>query len=417
MIIKFRNRLIALTCFLLFLGVGAIFLLRHSIQKPFGIILFIGDGMSPGIVTATRLYQGGADNRLALEEFPQSALTRTYANDFAVPDAASAATALATGAHVNNRSIAINPDGKPLASLLEEAVSQHRAVGLISNGSLVDPTAAAFYAKSFNAYDAANNATQLSHHPAIDLLLGGGRRFFSSDKLTGQVTQPELINNLTQQGTTLVTSMEELSSIPSWKSGPILGLLAEQELPFSREENTEVTHPSLSDLVKQSIERLQHCLHGYFLVVDDALIAKAASANNAEQLFGEMISFDQALSTARQYAGPNALIIVTGKQNLGGLKMNGYPFRNDKGVGVLGVNAQGTPSITWSTGPGHNMSSTSGTGEEKENSILAEPTAFSTPAALGVAEDTITMATGPGSESIHGFIDLTAIHDVIKQAL
>lgn len=418
MIIKFRNRLIALTCFLLFLGVGAIFLLRHSIQKPFGIILFIGDGMSPGMLTATRLYQGGADNRLTLEEFPQSALTRTYANDFAVSDAASAATALSTGEHVNNRSIAMDPYGKPLTSLLEEAAAEHRMVGLISNGSLMNPTAAAFYGKSLNAYDDTNNATQLSNHANIDLLLGGGRKYFSFDKSAGQPTPSELLNNLKHQGTTLVNSLEELSTIPKWKSGPILGLLADDELPFSNEENTEAAQPSLSELVKQSIERLQHCRHGYFLVVDDALIAKAASSNNAEQVFREIISFDQALSTAYQYAGPNTLIIVTGKQNLGGLRMNGYPFRNDKGVAVLGVNAQGTSSITWSTGPGHNIGSPSSSGESKENaSILAEPTAFSSPSALGVAEDTITVATGPYSEQIHGFIDLTAIHDLIKHVL
>jgi hypothetical protein len=94
--------------------------------------------------------------------------------------------------------------------------------------------------------------------------------------------------------------------------------------------------------------------------------------------------------------------------------MSGTPFRNDKGVAVLGLNAQGAPSITWSSGPGNNISYEA----NKENSsILAEPTSFNTPLALGVATDTITLGSGPGSEQIHGFIDLTTVHDVIKKEL
>lgn len=418
MIIKFRNRLIALACFLLFLGIGGIFLLQHSIQKPFGIILFIGDGMSPSILTAARLYQGGADNRLTLETLPQSALTRTYANDFAVPDAASAATALATGERVNNENIAIDPHGKQLVSLLEEASAHHRAVGLVSNGALVDTTAAAFYAKSLHAQDATANALQLSDHPTIDLLLGGGRKYFSSDDSIKSASQPDVLSKLTQKGVLLVNSMEELTNIPKWKSAPVLGLFADDDFSFVNEENYNTTQPSLSELVKQAIERLQHCRHGYLLVVDDALIAKAASQNNGEQLLHEILSFDQSIAVARQYAGPNTLLLVTGKENLGGFKMNGYPFRNDKGVAVLGMNAQGTPAITWATGPGHNIGSTNGLDGNKETtSILAEPTAYSYPSALGVAEDTITMGAGPRSEAIHGFIDLSTIHHLIREAL
>ncbi len=379
--------------------------------------------MSSSVLTATRLYQGGADNRLALEDFPESALTRTYGNDFAVPDSASAATALATGERVNNQSLAIDIHGKPLKSLLEEASEEHRAVGIISNGALTDATAAAFYAKSLNAQDSTNNALQLANHPTIDLLLGGGRKYFTNTnipqeplKRASEQDSSDLLNKLTHQGTTVVNSMEELSAIPSWKSAPILGLFAEEDFSFSNEEKPEASQPSLPQLVQEAIERLQHCRHGYFLVVDDALIAKAASQNNAEQLFHEIGFFDQAVAIARQYAGPNTLIMVTGKQNLGGLRMNGYPFRNDKGVAVLGVNAQGAPAITWSTGPGHNMTS-SNNNDKETTSILAEPTSFSSPSALGIAEDTITLAAGPGSEQVHGFINLTTIYDLIKKAL
>jgi len=424
MLTKFRNRLIALCCFLLFIGIGTAFLWNSSFQKPFGIILFIGDGMAPSLLTATRLYEGGADHRLALEDFPQCALTRTYGNDFAVPDAASAATALATGQRVNHQSLAMF-NGHPLPSLMEEASLKDRAVGLISNGSLTGATAAAFYAKSLNAQDEASNALQLTDHAPINLLLGGGRKNFipprqESHKKTSNaassLSETDLLKKISNKEITVVKTMEELAAIPSWKSAPIIGLLADDTFDFHNETSSDSNQPSLGTLVQQSIQRLQHYRHGYLLIVDDALIAKAATLNNGEQLFHEISEFDKAIAIAHQYAGSNALILVTGKQNLGGMRMNGTPFRNDKGVGVLGINAQGVPSITWSTGPGHNTPSSSD-GSKEPASILAEPAAFLTPTTLGIAEDTITMAIGPGSEPVHGFIDLTTIHDLIKKQL
>lgn len=411
---KIRNRLIALSCFLLFVAMGAAYFWKSSSQQPFAVILFVGDGMSPSILTATRLYDGGADDRLTLEEFPNLALTRTYGNDFAVPDTASAATALATGERVNHQSLAIDVNGKPLVSLIEEAASDNRAVGLLSTGSLTGESAAAFYAKSLSPQDQSATAAQLLTHTPIDLLIGGGRKYFPSPHPEKKNSEPSLLEQLTTKGYSVVKNNDEWNALPSWKSSPILALLAEDDFAFHDTSKGESAQPSLADLVKQSIQRLQHSRHGYLLIVDDALIAKAAAANKGEQLFHEVLQFDQAVATAKQYAGPNALIVVTGKQNLGGLRMNGTPFRNDKGVAVLGVNAQGAPSLTWSSGPGHNVASD---GNKENSSILAEPTSFNTPTALGVATDTITLGMGPGSEQLHGFIDLTTVHDVIKKEL
>lgn len=415
MSIKIRNRLIALSCFLLFIAIGTTYFWNSSSQKPFAIILFVGDGMSPSILTATRLYDGGADNRLALEEFPNLALTRTYGNDFAVPDTASAATALATGERVNHQSLAIDINGKPLISLVEEAASKNRAVGLLSTGALTGESAAAFFAKSLTPQDQTAVASQLLNHPPIDLLIGGGRKYFTPHtKSTSSEQPPSLLDQLSKKGYNVLKSLDEWNALPSWKSSPTLALFAEDDFSFYDPSKGETSQPSLAELVKQSIEHLQHSRHGYLLIVDDALIAKAAGMNKGEQLFHEILQFDQAVAIARQYAGPNALVVIAGKQNLGGLRMNGTPFRNDKGVAVLGFNAQGAPAITWSSGPGYNLVSDS---TKESGSVLAEPSAFNTTTALGIASDTVTLGVGPGSQQIHGFIDLTTVHDIIQKEL
>src|SRR5438067_12841747 len=128
---KLRNQLLALFCLLVFIGIGVLYFReRAGPQKPFGIILFVGDGLVASHLTAARLYEGGADHRLTIERLPNVALMANYASDFAVPDSAAAASAIATGVKVNNGSIATGADGQSLTSILDLARTQGRAIGL-----------------------------------------------------------------------------------------------------------------------------------------------------------------------------------------------------------------------------------------------------------------------------------------------
>jgi hypothetical protein len=159
---KLRNRFIALVCLLVFAGAGFLFYNNWVVQRPFAVILFVGDGLTTGMLAPARIYHDGAQNRLELERLPHLALLTTYANDFAVPDAAAAASALATGRKVNNRVLSLDTAGKPLASLVDLAQKGGRAVGLVSDSALTGPTLAAFYAKSSNPADTQDLASQLA---------------------------------------------------------------------------------------------------------------------------------------------------------------------------------------------------------------------------------------------------------------
>src|SRR3954467_1337577 len=105
---KWRNQLLALFCLLAFAGLGVLYFQHWVVQKPFGIVLFIGEGLAPSRIAATRVFAGGADTPLAIESLPYSAVLKNFSADFATPDSASAATALATGVKVNNRAIGID---------------------------------------------------------------------------------------------------------------------------------------------------------------------------------------------------------------------------------------------------------------------------------------------------------------------
>src|SRR5260370_27173221 len=143
---KWRNQLLALVCLFAFVGVGVIYFQHWVIRKPFGIILFVAEGLSPARLAPTRTYAGGAGTRMNLDSMAHAALVMNYSTDFAAPDQAAAATAIATGERGTNRAVAINCDGKPIKSILELAREHGRATGLETDTKLTDPTSAAFYA-------------------------------------------------------------------------------------------------------------------------------------------------------------------------------------------------------------------------------------------------------------------------------
>src|SRR6185436_15140718 len=125
---------------------GVLYFQHWVVQKPFGIILIIGEGLGPERIAVTRVYLGGSDTRLALDAVPHVALVTNHSRDFAVADQAAAATALATGAKVNNRALSVDANRKAIPTIIELARNRGRATGLVTNGSLTHPTSAAFYA-------------------------------------------------------------------------------------------------------------------------------------------------------------------------------------------------------------------------------------------------------------------------------
>ena len=66
---KLRNLFLAFACLLVFIAFGVLFFRTWVVQKPFGIILFVADGLTTNALTAARLYQGGADQKLTIESF------------------------------------------------------------------------------------------------------------------------------------------------------------------------------------------------------------------------------------------------------------------------------------------------------------------------------------------------------------
>src|SRR5204862_136129 len=91
---KWRNQVLAFLCLLAFGGVGVIYFQHWVIRKPFGIILFVGEGLAPARLAPTRTYAAGAGTRLNMDTMSYAALVMNYSKDFSAPDQASSATTI-----------------------------------------------------------------------------------------------------------------------------------------------------------------------------------------------------------------------------------------------------------------------------------------------------------------------------------
>ena len=419
---KWRNQLLALFCLLAFAGLGVLYFQHWVVQKPFGIILFIGEGLAPGRLAATRLYVGGADARLTFDSMNHLALLINYSKDFAVPDRAAAATALATGVRVNNRAISVDGDGKPLTSIVELARERGRATGLVTNAKLTDPTSVAFYAHPADPNDVDSVAREFVEGGKIDIAMGGGVASFLPETKGGERQDGrDLLLELRRNGFDIVRTRAELEAIPAWRRPKLFGAFSSAELAFANQLEERSEQPSLADMVRRAIELLQYNAGGYLLLVDAGLMRKAAQDNNGERTLGETVELDRAVAVARRYAGQKSTIIVCGDVATGGMNLSGFPFRKDSGIALLGLNSAGEPWITWATGPNgvksYGAAKVPGTFNAQPEAEPLEPAAFYAKSALSTLDDVVAFGSGPGTDALAGSVENTTIFKIIRDEL
>ncbi len=403
---RLRNQLLALIIFAGFLALGAFYIRYWTAKKPFGIIVFVSDGLISRHLTAARLYSGGADERLNIERhFPHLALVRNDGLQFSVPDSAAAATALATGKKARHRTLSMSESGSPLPTILELAHAQGRNAGLVTTDRFTEASTAAFFAHTQDSGTRDAIAASLVATPNLKVLLGGGMGDFLPIANNGfRTDQRNILETLRSPAWDVVRTKAELENSASYREGALLGLFAAGPLSTSKQRDSGSTaEPSLSDMVRRAIQCLQTDRDGYVLVVDETQISRAASINDGEMLLRELGELDKAIATAVEYAGERSLIIAVGRNSTGGFAMSGYPLRQDKGLALVGPTPEGHPPITWASGPNARDA--------------AQPTAQQLPAALGNAEDVIAVGRGLGAEKVRGFLDSTAIFDILRNAL
>jgi alkaline phosphatase len=180
-------------------------------------------------------------------------------------------------------------------------------------------------------------------------------------------------------------------------------------------------------MVRRAVELLQFNPRGYLLIVDAGLIRHAQRQNNGERTLAEILELDRAVAVAREYAGGKSLILVAGDCAIGGLKLNGFPFRKDSGVAILGIGSNGFPWLSWATGP-HGIkrypvtnppvpNESDASRQSSDLQTATEPGAIYSPQALNAVGDVILFGVGPGAQQISGTMDNTDVFRIVRDNL
>ncbi len=379
-------------------------------------VLFIGDGMGPAYVTATRVARGGSSHRLRLDTLPHTAVCRTYSADSPVTDSAAAASAMACGQKTANgvlcedaTAVHARRAGRRLESIASWAKTRGLRAGLVTTTTVTHATPAAFYAGHHDREDERAIARQ-AIDSRLDFLLGGGRRFFRGPGAAG------LEGAARVKGWRIVGSAADLRAVASLDR-PVLGLFAEGDLPYEAEPRGRAA-PRLAEMTRWAIDVLKADGRPFFLMVEGGRIDHAGHANWARTLVDETAAFDEAVGYAIDTLDPSTtLVLVTADHETGGLAINGYPEEKDGIWGTYrGPLAEGDrlyPVVTFSSGPGTKQQ----TRTPPHGSDDPRPSGISLPSAAHTGVDVTLYAWGKSAERVHGTLENTDVYSILRAHL
>jgi alkaline phosphatase len=318
---------------------------ESSDEEPLSIILMIGDGMGPEHVRLGKWVEVGPNGSLLMEQLPFSANVTTYSADSNITDSSAAATAIASGVKINNSFVGIDPNGVVLETIIDVAQAFGKATGVLSKTTIQHGTPAAFMTHVVNRNSYQEITRQIIEEAGIDVLLGGGSRYFNTSEIDAMV----------DNGYSFVQDRDELLAVAS---GKVLGLFSYDHMPYEQVRDYDES-PSLSEMVEKSIEILSQDPQGFFLLAEGGKIDHAAHAHDQINTALETIAFDKAVGTALEYVNshPNTILIVNADHETGGLAILGQNLNetlpsstNEESVNrQLRIERANNITVDWST--------------------------------------------------------------------
>ncbi|MCB0347239.1 MAG: alkaline phosphatase [Bdellovibrionales bacterium] len=350
------------------------------------VILFIGDGMGPAVVTASRIQYDG----LAWDKFPNTAIVSTKSYNNHVTDSAAAATAMATGSKTDNGVLSLSPkDSKEhrssLKTLADIAKSKNYSVGLVTTTEVTHATPAAFYSHREDREDDSGIAIDL-FNSKLDLMFGGSTKS---------------VEKALSKNPAKFSILRDKKDLPSLPGKPYLGIFEMGHIPYyETSEFNKATQPRLYEMTASAIDVLSKNKAGFFLMVEGGRIDHALHKNNIPQALIETSEFSLAVTTAMEKLKQlkkldKTLIIITADHDTAGLNINGYlnikkPLITDRKIATSEKDS--IPVLT-STAPVHAHS------------------------AAHTAVDVSLYARGPCGQSFSGLIENTDIFNKIQSCL
>lgn len=270
------------------------------------VIFMIGDGMGFNSIEKAKKESGREE--FALDTFKVCGQSETRSASSAVTDSAAGGTALATATRVNNGNIGVyaydmlNYVSHP-ENLCELAISQGKLAGVITTDSTSGATPASF---SAHTSDRGNEEPITSQQVHSDLTLVWGGKTATYTANLGKVN-----------GFKTITNKAEMDALTEG---------SRSFAQFSAEtwhEKALENMPTLSEMTSKAIDLLDDDKDGFFLMVEGAHIDKNSHKKNGEGMIDALLSFDDAIGVALEYAKTHkdTLVLVTADHETGGITL------------------------------------------------------------------------------------------------
>ncbi|MBK7873233.1 MAG: alkaline phosphatase [Saprospiraceae bacterium] len=273
----------------------------------------IGDGMGLSQVSAA-LYENS--NRLALEKFPVIGFHKSYSYDNLITDSAAGATAFACGVKTYNGAIGLTADTIRCRTILEEAESYGLATGIVVTATVTHATPAAFYAHQDLRIMHDQIAADLLK-TEIDLVIGGGKRFFDNRELDNR----NLYEELQSKGYIVSDYMQnDINQIGFNAKKNMVYFTGDKDPPAAAVGRDYLPYAS-----KNAPKFLQNRSEkGFFLMIEGSQIDWACHNKTEEWAIDELLDFNRAIEEVIEFARKdgNTLVIVTGDHETGGMSIN-----------------------------------------------------------------------------------------------
>ena len=349
-------------------------------QHAKNVIVFLGDGMSLSTIAAAHVRAGqlkgvdGESYRLSFEQFPFSAMSRTYETDQQTPDSAGTMTAIMSGVKTRGGFIGISQvprrqdcaasQGEELVSALELASTAGMSTGAITTTRITHATPAATYGHlpernwevdadltaEARAQGCKDFAAQLIDFPGaggLTVAMGGGRTEFmlageddpvERGKVGQRLDERDLIAEWKQRhpGGAYVWNASQLKSLDLAHTPRLLGLFNASHLNYEHERiSDKLDEPSLAEMTTSAIDVLKQNPNGFFLMVEGGRIDHALHAGNAYRALDETIAFADAVQAALQNTDPRDTLIVVTADHSHTMTFAGYPKRGNDILGLV----------------------------------------------------------------------------------
>ncbi|XP_065082231.1 alkaline phosphatase-like [Ochlerotatus camptorhynchus] len=417
---------------------------KLSTKKAKNIIFFIGDGMSPQTVAATRMYLGNENGFLSFEKFPHLGQVKTYCVNRQVADSACTGTAYFSGVKISYGMLNVVPsiprytcdyernNITEIDGLMKWAQDAGKATGIVTNTRITHASPAASYAKSATRgweTDTEVVADKCDPEKTIDIarqlmynevpknfkvVLGGGRRNF----LPNDVTDEEGSKGYRTDGKNLIQEWSEvhddmgassyvwnrtgLLTVDVENTDYLLGLFEASHMKYNLEvqqQNAPSMEPTLLEMTEVAIKMLQKSAEGYVLFVEGGLIDLAHHDTRARIALDETAEFSMAIERARKLTSDEDTLIVVSSDHSHTMTYNGYTKRGQDILGIADISYRdGLPytTLSYANGPGYS--------DTYKSDNLAERVDISGYDFTGMNQR--YLATAPLSSETHGAEDV-----------